>query len=131
MILVSIQTIILLKKHQRKHGRRITTLSSVIKELIVSLAGTDLTTDAVEDTVNLPLAQLHENHFIKLCPPAGKQAKRGFSVKSAPTRQKKTGATYEERKKKRKLVPTWCPVCKIGLCLDCFELYRTKSDYTK
>ncbi|GFO12974.1 PiggyBac transposable element-derived protein 4 [Plakobranchus ocellatus] len=126
-IWVSIQTTILLNKHRRQHGRRITTLSSVIKELVVSLAGTDLTIDAVEDTVNLSLARLHEHHFIKMCPPTGELGKARCQCKVCTYKAKKAGATHEERKNKRKLVPTWCPVCKVGLCLDCFELYHTKA----
>ncbi|GFO01250.1 PiggyBac transposable element-derived protein 4 [Plakobranchus ocellatus] len=131
LTLVSIQTTILLNKYRRQHGRRVTTLSSVVKELIVRHAGTDLTIDAVEDTVNLSLARLHERHFIKLCPPTGEPGKARRQCKVCTDKAKKAGATHEERKNKRKLVPTWCPECKVGLCLDCFELYHMKADYTK
>ncbi|GFN95241.1 PiggyBac transposable element-derived protein 4 [Plakobranchus ocellatus] len=102
LTLVSIQTTILLNKHRRQHGRRVTTLSSVVKELIVSLAGTDLTIDAIEDTVNLPLARLHERHFIKLCPPTGEPGKARRQCKVCTDKAKKAGATHEERKNKRK-----------------------------
>ncbi|GFO11378.1 hypothetical protein PoB_003788300 [Plakobranchus ocellatus] len=71
--------------------------------------------------------------FLSVCPSTeasdsrGKKAQRQCKV--CAVRGKAAGQTPAERKNKRKLTTTWCRECKVGLCLDGFEIYHTKLDY--
>ncbi|KAK3791997.1 hypothetical protein RRG08_035485 [Elysia crispata] len=68
LTLVSIQTTIILNLHKKQHGRPATNLAAVVKDLIIALVDKDVSYDAEQDNVNLPLARIRERHFIKLCP---------------------------------------------------------------
>ncbi|GFN81331.1 PiggyBac transposable element-derived protein 4 [Plakobranchus ocellatus] len=133
LTLVSIQTTILLNKHCRQHQRTLSYLAAIVKDLIVPLVPYDLDYNPQEDNVNLPLARLKERHFIKLCPETDGTAAQGEKAKSqckvCAVRAKKAGQTREQRKNQRKQTSTWCPVCKVSLCIDCFEVYHTQANY--
>ncbi|GFO49829.1 PiggyBac transposable element-derived protein 4-like [Plakobranchus ocellatus] len=85
------------------------------------------------DNIPLPMDRLKRRHFLSVCPNTeasdsrGKKAQRHCKV--CADRAKVAGQTPAERKNKRKLTTTWCRECKVGLCLDCFEIYHTKRDY--
>ncbi|KAK3744871.1 hypothetical protein RRG08_050809 [Elysia crispata] len=131
LTLVSIQTTIILNLHKKQHGRPATNLAAVVKDLIIALVDKDISYDAEQDNVNLPLARIRERHFIKLCPEKDGGGKSRRQCKVCVDRAKKTGMSAQERKSKRKVSKFWCPKCKVGLCLDCFEIYHTKVDYTR
>ncbi|GFO50016.1 PiggyBac transposable element-derived protein 4 [Plakobranchus ocellatus] len=79
------------------------------------------------------IGRYEEDHFLSVCPNTeasdsrGKKAQRRCKV--CADRAKAARQTPAERKNKRKLTTTWCRECKVGLCLDCFEIYHTKRDY--
>ncbi|KAK3794468.1 hypothetical protein RRG08_003621 [Elysia crispata] len=135
LTLATIQTNILLNKHRRQHGKRPMNLASVVKDLIVSMVShIDVEHDADRHNVNLPLARIKERHFIQLCPETDGAQARGKKVKHqckvCADKAKKAGQSRVQRKNQRKQTTTWCPTCKVGLCIDCFEVYHTRVDYT-
>ncbi|GFO08100.1 PiggyBac transposable element-derived protein 4 [Plakobranchus ocellatus] len=77
--------------------------------------------------------RLKGRHFLSACPNTeasdsrGKRAQRRCKV--CADRARTAGQTPAEKKNKRKLRTTWCRECKVGPCLDCFEIYHTKRDY--
>ncbi|KAK3778491.1 hypothetical protein RRG08_005775 [Elysia crispata] len=122
LTLASIQTNILLNKHRRQHGKR------------PMVSHIDVEHDADRDNVNMPLARIKERHFIQLCPETdsaqtrGKKANRQCKV--CADKAKKAGQSRVQRNNQRKQTTTWCPTCKVELCIDCFEVYHTRLDYT-
>ncbi|KAK3743294.1 hypothetical protein RRG08_007533 [Elysia crispata] len=131
LTLVSIQTTIILNLHKKQHGRPATNLAAVVKDLIIALVDKDVSHDAEQDNLNLPLVRIRERHFIKLWPEKDGGGKSRRQCKVCIDRPKKTGMSAQERKSKRKVSKFWCPKCKVRLCLDCFEIYHTKVDYTE
>ncbi|GFO33867.1 PiggyBac transposable element-derived protein 4 [Plakobranchus ocellatus] len=133
LTLVGVQTTILLNKHRKQHRRRRANLASVLKEVSVALVDKDVIYNPQADNVPLPIDRLKGRHFLSVCPNTeasdsrGKRAQRQCKV--CADRAKAAGQTPAERKNKRKLTTTWCRECKVGLCLDCFEIYHTKRDY--
>ncbi|GFO11264.1 Cd109 antigen-like isoform x3, partial [Plakobranchus ocellatus] len=133
LTLVGVQTTILLNKHRTQHRRRRTNLASVLKEVSVALVDKDVIYDPQADNVPLPMDRLKGRHFLSVCPNTeasdsrGKKAQRRCKV--CADRAKAVGQTPAERKNKILLTTTWCPECKVCLCLDCFEIYHTKRDY--
>ncbi|GFO17243.1 PiggyBac transposable element-derived protein 4 [Plakobranchus ocellatus] len=120
-------------QHRTQHRRLRTNLVNVLKEVSVALVDKDVTYAPQADNVPLPMDRLKGRHFLSMCPSTeasdsrGKKAQRQCKV--CADRAKTAGQTPAERENKRKLTTTWCPECKVGLCLDCFEIYHTKSDY--
>ncbi|GFO50627.1 PiggyBac transposase uribo2 [Plakobranchus ocellatus] len=116
-----------------EHRRRRTNLARVLKEVSVALVDKNVIYDHQADNVPLPMDRLKGRHFLSVCPNTeasdsrGKKAQRQCKV--CADRAKTAGQTPAERENKRKLTTTWCPECKVGLCLDCFEIYHTKRDY--
>ncbi|GFO07151.1 PiggyBac transposable element-derived protein 4 [Plakobranchus ocellatus] len=119
---------------ERKNKRKLTTTwCRECKEVSVVLVDKDVIYDPQAGNVPLPMDRLKGRHSLSVCPSTeasdsrGKKAQRRCKV--CADRAKAAGQTPAERKNKRKLTTTWCPECKVGLCLDCFEIYHTKRDY--
>ncbi|GFS07092.1 PiggyBac transposable element-derived protein 4-like [Elysia marginata] len=116
LTLVSIQTSLTLNIHRKQHGRTVTNLAAVVKDLTISLGDKDTSHDAERDNVNLPLARVRERYFMKLCPPKNDGGKSRRHCKVCKDKAKKACVSAQEKRSKRQLSNFWCLVCNVGLC---------------
>ncbi|XP_005110942.1 piggyBac transposable element-derived protein 4 [Aplysia californica] len=135
LTLVSVQTAILLNKHRRSKDRKALTLSTVVKEIVLSLVDQQQQTleTTASDTASLPNDRLSGKHFPSWCPQTpGRTAHSRRVCKVCMVKARQSGQTAAQSKCRRRLSRFWCASCKVGLCLEgCFEAFHTKVDFTK